>query len=95
MLQDNRAAVILGARTGGAGCGHTYGGTPTVLANSKAVLELPDCIRFRRDGSNEVRGVIPDDVVGLRAEDGKALKAELIGAALPDAVRRAVALDRD
>ena len=28
VLQDNRAAVIIGAPTAGAGCGHTNGGTP-------------------------------------------------------------------
>ena len=68
VLQDNHAAMILGQRTGGAGCGHTDGGTPTALPNSGAVLELPDCIRFRVDGSSEVRGVIPDLLVPLRAQ---------------------------
>ncbi len=60
LLQDNRVAVVLGARTGGAGCGYTWGGHPTTLKNSGAVLRLPDCVRFRADGSNEVRGVMPD-----------------------------------
>lgn len=92
MLQDNGAAVILGARTGGAGCGHTNGGTPTTLANSKAVLEVPDCVRFRRDGSNEVNGIVPDVVVGLRFDDGAAFKARLIEAELPDAIARASAI---
>jgi hypothetical protein len=66
LLQDNHAAVIVGTRTGGAGCGHTDGGTPVTLPNSKAVLELPDCVRFRADGRNEVDGVIPDVLTGLR-----------------------------
>jgi hypothetical protein len=47
VLQDNRAAVIVGAPTGGAGCGHTDGGTPATLKHSGGVLELPDCARFR------------------------------------------------
>lgn len=54
VLQDNRAAVIMGTRTGGAGCGHTNGGTPTTLTNSKAVLELPDCVRFRAEDRKSV-----------------------------------------
>lgn len=86
VLQDNDAAVIVGTRTGGAGCGHTNGGTPTVLENSGAVLELPDCVRFRADGSNEVAGVIPDVLTGIRATDGQATKARLIAKHLPQVV---------
>lgn len=93
VLQDNRAAAILGGRTGGAGCGHTNGGTPTILKNSGATLELPDCVRFRADGSNEVAGVVPDIVVGMRANDGQRLKARLIEAGLPAALRLATRLN--
>jgi hypothetical protein len=60
VLQDNRAAVVVGARTFGAGCGHTRGGTPTVLTHSLGVLQLPDCASIRADGSNEVRGISPE-----------------------------------
>ena len=92
VLQDNRAAVVLGARTGGAGCGHTWGGTPTKLENSGAVLELPDCVRFRADRSNEVRGILPDVPVALRANDGLRLRARLIAEKLPAAIVQAEAL---
>jgi len=94
LLQDNRAAIVMGARTGGAGCGHTYGGTPTTLANSKGVLEVPDCVRYRADGSNEVNGIVPEVVVGLRFDDGPAFKARLIEEKLPEAVAKAAALAR-
>jgi hypothetical protein len=89
ILQDNRAGIILGARTAGAGCGYTNGGTPTTLNNTRAVLRLPDCVRFRADGSNSVNGVIPDVLVGLRAQDGSKFKARLIEAKLPEAVQLA------
>ncbi|HEX8375007.1 MAG TPA: S41 family peptidase, partial [Geminicoccaceae bacterium] len=92
ILQDNRAALILGARTAGAGCGHTWGGTPTRLANSGATLRLPDCTRFRADGSNEVRGILPDVAIPWRANDGRAFRARLLEAALPEALARARAL---
>ena len=92
LLQDNRAAVILGARTGGAGCGYTWGGHPTKLKNSGAVLKLPDCVRFRADGSNEVRGVIPDELVAVRASDGSAFRANMVARKLPAAIERARAL---
>lgn len=88
VLQDNRAALIMGARTGGAGCGYTWGGTPTTLKNSGGLLKLPDCVRFRADGSNEVRGIIPDEVVGFRADDGARFKAKLVAERLPNAIAR-------
>jgi hypothetical protein len=89
LLQDNRAAIVIGARTGGAGCGHTNGGTPVTLTHSGAVLGVPDCVRFRRDGSNEVRGILPDLPLPIRANDGPHFRARLIQAALPDALTRA------
>jgi hypothetical protein len=94
LLQDNRAALVVGSRTGGAGCGRTWGGTPTTLTNSGAVLKLPDCVRFRADGSNEVRGILPDLVLPWRANDGRAFRARMLEAALPQAVARAKALHR-
>jgi len=94
LLQDNRAALIVGARTGGSGCGHTWGGTPTRLPNSRAMLNLPDCVRFRADGSNEVRGVIPDLLLPWRSTDGAAFRARMLEAALRGAAARASALHR-
>ncbi len=90
ILQDNGAAAIIGTRTGGAGCGHTNGGTPTILKNSGATLELPDCVRFRADGSNEVAGIIPDVLTGMKASDGRAFKAKLIEAHLLEAINLAI-----
>jgi hypothetical protein len=90
-LQDNHAAVLIGAPSGGAGCGHTDGGTPTLLKNSGGVLDLPDCVRFRADGSNEVMGVQPDILVGLRREDGPHRRAARVAAKLEEAVVSATA----
>ncbi|HEY0013704.1 MAG TPA: S41 family peptidase [Allosphingosinicella sp.] len=92
LLQDNRAALLVGARTGGSGCGHTWGGTPTRLPNSGATLTLPDCARLRADGSNEVSGVIPDLLLGWRANDGRTFRTRMLEAAWPEAARRARAL---
>ncbi|HEX8642898.1 MAG TPA: S41 family peptidase [Allosphingosinicella sp.] len=94
LLQDNRVAIVVGGRTAGLGCGHTWGGSPTRLANSGAILNLPDCARFRADGSNEVRGVIPDLLLPWRAIDGPSFRARMLEAALPEAARRARALHR-
>lgn len=66
-LQDNRRATIIGAPTFGSGCGYTGGGIAIRLANSGAALKVPDCVRFRADGTNEVEGIVPDVLVPWRA----------------------------
>jgi hypothetical protein len=91
VLQDNRAAIIMG-EPAGAGCGHTNGGTPTTLANSKATLEVPDCARLRADGSNEVMGIEPDVMVAFGPGEGAHLRGARFVAKLPEAVERAVGL---
>jgi hypothetical protein len=63
ILQDNHAATIVGENPGGAGCGYTNGGIPVTLKNSGASVKMPDCVRFRSDGSNEVNGITPDLIV--------------------------------
>ncbi|MEO8217249.1 MAG: S41 family peptidase [Acidobacteriota bacterium] len=63
LMQDNGAGTVAGQPTRGAGCGHTNGGIYATLANSGARLSLPDCARFRSDGSNEVVGITPDVLI--------------------------------
>jgi hypothetical protein len=60
MLKDNGAATVLGERTYGAGCGYTDGGLPIELPHSGLVVWMPDCARFRIDGTNEIEGIEPD-----------------------------------
>jgi len=69
VLQDNKAATIVGELTGGAGCGYTNDGIPTVLSNSAATVKMPDCVRLRADNSNEVDGVTPDVLVPWASRD--------------------------
>lgn len=69
MLKDNKAATIVGLPTGGAGCGYTNGGIPTFLKNSGARVKIPDCVRLRADGSNEVEGITPDLLIPWRFTD--------------------------
>ena len=65
-LQDNRRATIIGSPTFGSGCGYTNGGIAIRLARSGATLRVPDCVRYRADGTNEVDGVEPDFLVAWR-----------------------------
>jgi len=92
VLQDNDAAVVMGAPTACAGCGHTDGGTPTTLHNSGGVLVIPDCAHFRADGSNEVMGIQPDVLVGLRSQDSRHRQALRVAAKLPEPVQSAFKL---
>lgn len=69
ILRDNNAATIVGEPTYGAGCGYTNGGISTVLKNSRAQILMPDCVRFRKDGTNEVAGITPDVLIPWRAND--------------------------
>ena len=94
VLQDNEAAVIMGSPSAGAGCGYTNGGTPTALRHSGAVLQVPDCARFRADGTNEVMGIQPDVLVGFRQPDGPHRLSARFADKLPEALRRAKALWR-
>jgi hypothetical protein len=71
ILQDNHAATILGELTGGAGCGYTEGGIPTTLKNSGAAVKMPDCVRLRADGSDEVNGITPDVLVPWAERDSE------------------------
>lgn len=75
LLQDNQAASIVGERTDGSGCGYTSGGLKLNLPNSKLKVQMPDCMRYRRDGSNEVEGIKPD-VVLWNKSDNKSKRAE-------------------
>lgn len=65
-LQDNGRATIIGTPTHGSGCGYTSGGLAIRLERSGARLKLPDCVRYRADGTNEVEGIEPDVFVPWR-----------------------------
>ena len=81
MLKDNGAALLIGERTHGAGCGFTDGGLPLELPNSGLEVWMPDCARFRIDGTNEIEGIEPDVAVPW-SELGGSERARALGEAL-------------
>jgi len=82
MLRDNNAATIIGAPTGGAGCGYTNGGIQTFLKNSRAKVKIPDCVRLRADGTNEVAGITPDVLIPWRPNDSRYQRVKRVSDAL-------------
>lgn len=75
LMQQNKSAQVVGELTLGAGCGYVNGGTNYILPYSKLRLRMPDCVRFRGDGVNEVSGIMPD-VTLWEAKDGKQERLE-------------------
>ncbi|MBA3890118.1 MAG: hypothetical protein H0X64_06275 [Gemmatimonadaceae bacterium] len=69
LVMDNSAGVVVGAPTYGAGCGYTNGGIRLVLPHSGGRVMVPDCVRLRASGSNEVEGIAPDMPVPWRRAD--------------------------
>lgn len=82
VLQDNGAAVVIGAPTFGAGCGHWLGGEPVRLTHSGGQFSMPDCVRYRADGSNEVGGLVPDLLIPFRSNDTRQQRTTRLRAAL-------------
>lgn len=82
MLKDNGAATIIGYPSLGAGCGYTNGGIPTTLKNSAAKVRMPDCVRLRADGSNEINGITPDTIIPWRVNDSAYQKAKRVAETL-------------
>jgi hypothetical protein len=93
MLQDAHAALVIGVPTLGAGCGWTMGQyeSSKILAHCQARVMIPDCTRVRADGSNELDGIQPDLLIGLRRTDTPRQRAARLAPALPDALARVAA----
>lgn len=65
---DSKTATIIGGHTHGSGCGYVNDGIRFFLPHSGLDVRVPDCIRERADGTNEVVGIEPDikmDINGL------------------------------
>lgn len=52
------------------------------LKNSGGEVEMPDCVRFRADGSNESGGITPDVLVPWTKHDSSFQRVKKLIAAL-------------
>lgn len=87
VLQNNRAARVVGVTSGGDGCGFMIDTDPLTLPHLALRIRMPNCVRLRGDGSDEVAGVTPDLPILARAGESpraraqrliEAIRAELI-----------------
>lgn len=84
ILADNGAARVVGEPTVGAGCGYANGVAPTVLSHTGALARMPNCVRYRADGTNEVEGITPNKLVPWRENDTPGQKARRLLTALQE-----------
>jgi hypothetical protein len=83
MLQDAGRALVVGSPSAGSGCGWTLPRKPVELRHSGGKLLMPDCVRLRRDGSNELDGMQPDVLTGFRRYDSPPQKIARLQRVLP------------
>lgn len=86
MLQDAQRATVIGAPSVGAGCGWMLPVRPVTLPHSKGELRMPDCVRYRADGTNEVDAIRPDIAAHIRPSDTPYQRAARVRAVLPQAL---------
>jgi hypothetical protein len=60
VLKNNGAAKTVGTVTGGDGCGFMNDPEPVILPHSRLRFRVPNCVRMRADGTDEVAGIKPD-----------------------------------
>lgn len=60
LMHDRGIARTVGARTLGLGCGSMVDNAPFTLPHSHLSFRIPNCVRLRADGSDEVAGIAPD-----------------------------------
>jgi hypothetical protein len=60
LIRDRGIAKTVGTRTFGLGCGFMAHNDPIVLPHSGRAFNVPNCVRLRGDGTDEVSGVAPD-----------------------------------
>jgi hypothetical protein len=88
VIKDNGVARTIGTRTGGDGCGFMAEAAPTLLPHSRLRYRMPNCVRLRGDGSNEVAGIEPDlPVAAVEGESPRGRAERLLETLVRDLAR--------
>jgi hypothetical protein len=88
VMRDNGIARTVGVTTGGDGCGFMQESEALTLPHSRLRLRIPDCVRLRADGSDEVAGIKPDlPVLPTEGESDRARAARVLAVVAADLSR--------
>ncbi|PTT58952.1 hypothetical protein DBR34_16650 [Stenotrophomonas sp. HMWF003] len=69
---------MVGSTTGGYGCGFMSPPPPRVLPHSQLRMRIPNCVRLRADGSDEVAGISPDLPIDMPANAPARARAQRV-----------------
>jgi peptidase S41-like protein len=91
LMKDNAIAKTVGARTLGLGCGSMLEAKPLTLPHSQLSIRIPNCVRLRADGTDEVAGIAPDFPVLPAADESPRARAARVLTVIDEDLRRAAA----
>jgi hypothetical protein len=88
-MRDSGIAKTVGVRTLGLGCGSMVEAAPLTLPHSRLSFRVPNCVRLRADGSDEVAGIAPDLPVLPAANESPRARAARVLAVIDQDLRPA------
>jgi hypothetical protein len=91
LMRDRGIAKTVGVRTLGLGCGSMVESAPFTLPHSRLSFRIPNCVRLRADGTDEVAGIVPDLPVLPVANESPRARAARALAVMAQDVRRGAA----
>jgi hypothetical protein len=87
-MHDSGIARTIGVRTLGLGCGAMVESAPLTLPHSHLSFRVPNCVRLRADGTDEVAGIKPDlPVLPTANESPRARAARVVAVIARDLAR--------
>ena len=79
LMRDSGIAKTVGVHTLGLGCGSMVESAPVTLPHSHLSVRIPNCVRLRADGTDEVAGIAPDlPVLPAERESPRARAARVL-----------------
>lgn len=93
LMKDNGIAKTVGVRTLGLGCGSMLESKPLTLTHSRLSIRVPNCVRMRADGTDEVAGISPDFPVLPAVNESPRARAARVLTAIGEDLHRAAATE--
>jgi hypothetical protein len=91
LMRDSGIAKTVGVRTLGLGCGSMLEAQPLTLPHSRLSIRIPNCVRLRADGTDEVAGIAPDFPVLPAVNESPRARAARVLTVIVEDLRRAAA----